>query len=349
VSVVLISHLVSTLQAHAGLQNIAVLEFTNQMGIAGVLAFFVHTSLVLMYSLQRLSRTEGHVTLRFYVRRFFRIYPLSIFCIALALVFHIPNFAWRNGQIITPRVVFANLLLVQNLVTKISVLGPMWSLPYEVQMYVVLPALYYLALRKRSILYLCGLLALSCCLGFFVSYKTGHLNMAAYIPCFICGVLCYSLRDRIHASISSTLWPLLILLLVTGYCLCNLHGGPNFWIGWIFCFILGVAINAFHDSTNGRLNFFAERVALYSYGIYLLHVPALYLVFMVLGIKDMLAGTLLFVALTTLASALTYHFIESPLIELGRKLSSRPARSPVVTTTLCQSGAVEQESGGGLA
>jgi hypothetical protein len=43
--------------------------------------------------------------------------------------------------------------------------------------------------------------------------------MAAYIPCFLCGVLCYSLRNRIGAFIPSALWPPFLLLLFSGYCL----------------------------------------------------------------------------------------------------------------------------------
>jgi len=165
VTSVLVQHLVSTVIAHAGLHNLAVIEFSSNIGRAGVVAFFVHTSLVLMYSLERMARSADNVTRRFYLRRFFRIYPLSIFCITLALVLHIPNNTWENADIITPRIVLSNLLLVQNLITKISVIGPLWSLPYEVQMYLVLPALYYLALKRRCVLYLCGLLAFFCGLG----------------------------------------------------------------------------------------------------------------------------------------------------------------------------------------
>jgi len=275
-----------------------------------------------------MTRSAERVTLRFYVRRFFRIYPLSIFCIALVLILRIPSTTSGPADIITPRVVISNLLLIQNLVTKISVLGPMWSLPYEVQMYLVLPALYYLALKKRAVLYLCDLLAFFCGLGFLIAWKSGgHLNLAAYVPCFLSGVLCYSLRDRIRAFLPAALWPPFVLLLISGYCLTNLHGSPKFWIGWIFCLLLGLAINAFYSSTNKPLNATAERIALYSYGMYLLHVPVLYLVFMVLGIRNLVFGPLLFVGLTVVFSFITYHFIESPLIDIGRKLSSSPSHS----------------------
>jgi peptidoglycan/LPS O-acetylase OafA/YrhL len=330
VTSVLVQHLVSTVIAHAGLHNLAVIEFSSNIGRAGVVAFFVHTSLVLMYSLERMARSADNVTRRFYLRRFFRIYPLSIFCITLALVLHIPNNTWENADIITPRIVLSNLLLVQNLITKISVIGPLWSLPYEVQMYLVLPALYYLALKRRCVLYLCGLLAFFCGLGFLIARESGgHLNMAAYVPCFLSGVLCYSLRDRIPAFIPAALWPPFVLSLICGYCFTNLHGNPKFWIGWIFCLVLGLAINAFRDSAYRPLNVVVEKIALYSYGMYLLHVPVLYLVFMVLGIKNLVFGPLLFVALTMVASSITYHFLESPLIEIGRKLSFPQRRSQV--------------------
>ena len=115
----------------------------------------------------------------------------------------------------------------------------------------------------------------------------------------------------------------------SAYCLTNLRGEPNFWIGWLYCLLLGLAINFFHDSRSKPIKVAAEKVALYSYGMYLLHVPVLYLVFMVLGIKNLVFGPLLFVALTMVASSITYHFLESPLIEIGRKLSFPQRRSQV--------------------
>ena len=327
VTSVVIQHLMQTLIAHTGFHAAAVIEFTHHLGQAGVLAFFVHTSLVLMYSLERMALSAEPVTLRFYVRRFFRIYPLSVFCIILALIFHIPDRTWQAPSIITVPVIFSNLFLVQNLVARTSIIGPLWSLPYEVQMYVVLPALYFLAVKRRGVLYLCGLLAFFCGVGFLIFGVWGdHLNMANYVPCFLSGVLCYSLRNRIQAFLSATLWPLFVVLLISAYCLTNQQAEPSFWKGWIFCLLIGLAINAFHNSANKPLNFVAQRIAQYSYGIYLIHVPMLFVVFMVFGIRNLVFGPLLLVGLTMAASIITYHFIESPLIDMGRRLSSRPPR-----------------------
>jgi peptidoglycan/LPS O-acetylase OafA/YrhL len=255
----------------------------------------------------------------------------------LALIFHIPSTTWDIPDAITPRVIFANLFLVQNLITRISIIGPLWSLPYEVQMYIVLPVLYYIAIKKHAISYLCGLLAIFCCVGFVIAEKSGgHLNMAAYVPCFLCGVLCYALRNRVRAFLPSILWPLFVLLLISAYCLTNMSGRPSYWKGWIFCLFLGLAINTFQNSSSRPINIVAEKIALYSYGIYLLHIPVLYLVFMVLAIRNLVFGSLLFLALTVSAAIITYHFIESPFISIGRKLSSRRPRfsSPSIDVSL---------------
>ncbi len=108
-------------------------------------------------------------------------------------------------------------------------------------------------------------------------------------------------------------------------------GDRNFWVGWVFCLLLGFAVNFFHDSSQSHVNFAAQKIALYSYGIYLIHLPVLYLVFIVFGVKNWIWGSLLFVWLTMLASATTYHLIESPFIELGSRLSSRPSKVPAPT------------------
>src|SRR5690242_19156649 len=79
----------------------------------GVLIFFIHTSLVLMMSLQRLGKVN--VASRFYVRRAFRIYPLATVATVATLLLKIPpHFEPIYTQ---PKswAILQNLLLVQNL------------------------------------------------------------------------------------------------------------------------------------------------------------------------------------------------------------------------------------------
>ena len=92
----------------------------------------------------------------------------------------------------------SDLALVQNLTAQHSLLGPTWTLPVELQMYLMLPAC-FLAARR-------GAMAVG---STFIAFIAGYLMVAhpvvplmsrltvfAYGPCFLGGVLAYSLMRR---------------------------------------------------------------------------------------------------------------------------------------------------------
>src|SRR5208282_2014964 len=66
------------------------------LGRWGVLLFFVHTSLVLMMSMERLGLSDWQLYSAFYIRRFFRIYPLSVAVITIVLLARIPPTSWPD-------------------------------------------------------------------------------------------------------------------------------------------------------------------------------------------------------------------------------------------------------------
>ena len=338
---VMVDHLVPTWR-YCGLPVPEVLLLcAAHIGQAGVIAFFVHTSLVLMESLQRLSGgrpLQRGVVLRFYLRRFLRIYPLALVCITLVVVLDLPARTWRDNLPLTPQVVLANQWLVQNLVTGRSVLGPLWSLPYEVQMYVVLPGLYLLATHARGPRWLTGLLGVAV-LGALVlgEFTGGRLNMAAYLPCFLCGVLCFALQQRRGLPLprlASGGWLVTLALLFGGYV--ALHWGvdkPSVVLGWGLSLALALAILVFEDSQRPQLNRVAQWIARYSYGLYLLHVPVLWLVFHRWGMQSMALGLLVYLGLSMAAAVVAYHLIEAPMVALGhRLLRDMPARPPPIET-----------------
>ena len=73
-----------------------------------------------------------------------RIYPLSI-----VAVLSVSCMAILSGGIFDFRVVIANLLLIQNITDSPSIPATLWSLPYEVQMYLILP-FFFLMINKMQ-------------------------------------------------------------------------------------------------------------------------------------------------------------------------------------------------------
>src|ERR1700674_5573689 len=118
----------------------------TDFGLLGVMLFFVHTTLVLMFSLERQSAgSSTSLFVPFMVRRCFRIYPLAILVVTFVFLFHIPSdlqFGRFNLLHQSAGNFLANLLLIQNVTRQKANPGILWSLPLELQMYLVLPALF---------------------------------------------------------------------------------------------------------------------------------------------------------------------------------------------------------------
>ena len=89
--------------------------------------FFVHTSVVLSASLARLEQRDGPVVFSFYVRRAFRIYPLSMLTVLTVFILHIPPWFKTPYRGPDPQYFWSNLLLYQNLARQWAVLAPLWS------------------------------------------------------------------------------------------------------------------------------------------------------------------------------------------------------------------------------
>src|SRR5579883_3324946 len=123
----------------------------------GVAFFFVHSGIVNMLSLERQARRFGPRALFrvFIAKRCLRIYPLSIVVVCcvyftgvLPTLPHNPS--WTAAAGVHPRLMFIlSLLLLQNFTRLDEILPPLWSLPFEMQLYLLFPSIFR-ALRRLS-------------------------------------------------------------------------------------------------------------------------------------------------------------------------------------------------------
>ena len=89
------------------------------------------------------------------------------------------------------------------------------------------------------------------------------------------------------------------------------------------CLLLGLGIPLFAEVQAQWLRHSAHQLAKYSYGIYLLHIPSLEFVFNHCRSLPVLLKIVAFFVITGVASGMTYHLIENPLIQLGRSVAKR--------------------------
>lgn len=291
------------------------------LGRLGVLLFFVHTALVLNLSMERMRLAGWEQVRSFYIRRAARIYPLAIACVTIVLVAQVPVMPWGTFQA-TPAEILTNLTLTTNLAYHPVVITPLWSLPIEVQMYVALPIIYLIVRRRPA--WVLALWLLSVPIAWIQPTYLGRLSVLAFAPCFLAGVLAYTLISRYRIKIPAAAWlPVLILVSVAYLCAqgprSNIHWPP---MQWLLCLIVGAMIPMFAESSARALNTAAAFVAKYSYGIYLFHVIAIWVGCVVLAdLPYWLQWTVAAAALCVL-TGLGYHWIEAPAMRLGSRLAN---------------------------
>jgi len=306
--------------------KVGLLNFSG-IGYWGVLIFFVHTSFVLTLSLHRQAqqRPGRRLLWPFLIRRTFRIFPLSILIVLLVYGLNLPVGHVRPGSFVPVHVslwgFLSNLFLVQNLTHTESVMSPLWSLPYEMQMYLVLPALFVLARSARTAWPLFGVWAI----GFIAAVRPWYFerhgvpDLIEYVPYFLAGIIGYRCMATPTRQVPSILWPV-FLAAVSALYLRDTSAADG--RGPICCLLIGLAIPRFAQLQQPSVVAISNRVARYSYGIYLTHFICIWFAFQALGNLQTGARWLVFIASMSLIPIALHHTLEAPMIRLGQRVAS---------------------------
>jgi len=312
-----------------GLTDLGPLKITL-MGDMGVKIFFVHTCFVLMLSLERQWRNQAPTELfsSFIVRRIFRIYPLSVCVVSLVVAFRLPLAELHAGRFVAmplhPTLVVSNLLLVQS--PEHSILGPTWSLPYEMAMYLFLPWLFLILYPNKAgwpagilwLLSLCGALVL------LFAGRPNSNNFFLYVPCFLPGVVAYQLQRIRRRQLPGSLWPGVVIGIMLLF-LYKQNLVLNPWLkSWTVCLALGASAPFFSQISAHWLTVPSHLIAKYSYGIYLTHFFSIWLAFHRLhDVLPRIVRLPLFAFIVALLPIFFYHFLEEPMTLLGKRVTNQ--------------------------
>ncbi len=318
VLMVVVFHLLLSLRLVAG-----PLGWLMGLGRWAVLMFFVHTSLVLMFSLQRQTETAAagwRHYLAFVLRRGFRLLPLSTVVIAAVVAFDLPVASVHHGRFgaAHPGVagIVANVFLVQNLTGTDSVMGTLWSLPFEMQMYLVLPFAYLVAVRRDGRGYILGTWVITTLVSAATTRWLHHLDFLSFVPCFLPGVMAFALFQRPRTPRRWPWFSLALFGLSAIYVALRVEA-----VAWIGCLALGCAIALCQDMPAGRLWRVCHLVARYSYGIYLTHFILIWVFFVRLADWHIAVRWIGFWIAAAIVPVLLYHLVEEPMIRLGNHLA----------------------------
>jgi peptidoglycan/LPS O-acetylase OafA/YrhL len=306
------------------------------LGVYGVLLFFVHTSLVLMMSLERIELSDRPLFKTFYIRRFFRIYPLSIACVTIIVLLHLPQSPrapWFNPDSST---ILANLALCQNIFYKASVSGVLWTLPLEVQMYILLPAFYLVGkkyhIRGIMVLWLVAVAVamtqLPVAHGRDIHHIAARMDIVTYVPCFLAGVFSYFIGFGIvRRRLPFVGWPVAMAAGGTVLAYATIHGYRRVGM-WLMCLIIGITAPLFAELRMPLLRKSAAWIARYSYGIYLVHLYGLWAGIDLINHQMWLIRCIVVLAISFGLPVLFYHLLESPMIKLGVWLTRTRSYAP---------------------
>lgn len=313
-------------------------------GMASLDVFFILSAFLITELLLREKELRGVPDLKaFYVRRLLRIWPLYFFMIALAgfvsLFDRTQPLGWAYALAF---LLFAgNWIMVFRGFPHAEIIGPLWSVSFEEQFYLLWPLVVRRASKQTLMQIAAGLLVLASLARLILLLKhTGGepiwYNSFARLDSIACGILLAAiLHGRATFRVGLTARLLLLMAGISAWLIVGLRCGlldpvptllggmfgyPLMSLGGvaIFLSVLGAAQDGFPFLKYSWLVYFGKI----SYGLYAYHFLGLQLAHHVLTryhhAHSWTLSWLLALAITVSLAMVSFRWLESPFLRLKR-------------------------------
>lgn len=255
----------------------------------------------------------------FFIKRFFRVFPLYAILIILQTLFFM-GFSDGNLMEITnyflANISFLNFLspsvgtTFNNLEIN-AINGSLWTIKNEVAFYVLMPLIFFFY-KKMGIFFLLTLYGLSVLYMFFIDYlelSTLLVLFPAQLRLFTVGILLYILFDKMQNKHNYSLVAGSFLLIV-------LFKDVHYFKFLIYPFLLGYVMM--------YIVFFVKNISInfdFSYSFYVIHFPIIQLaLFFKINPQNPTVSFISLFLITLILSYLSERYLEVFFIQKGRSL-----------------------------
>jgi peptidoglycan/LPS O-acetylase OafA/YrhL len=293
-----------------------------QFGVFGVTLFFLCSGFIIPVSLEKQQSIK-----KFWISRFFRLFPLYYLSIVSTLIFS--YFGFFSGSIPSLKIILINLTMLQRLLGQPSLLGLYWTLSLEMLFYIIVSALFIFKLNKTFANAIIALLASFLigvvCTHFFHFFQKGWGTIFSIASMFVGSVYFKNIEKQIPNKklILILILAFIALISITFF---NLYKkdqpqylGTLSFIPVTTSLVMAYFIfSLFYYFRNITFNKILIKLGIFSYSIYLIQGSILGLIPEIRN--NPFATVVIWIGSTLVISFFTYTYIEKPAIQYGRSI-----------------------------